>query len=79
MRGGGYLVIHKILGNFPQNVRYYDVHTIIKKNKMHIKTTEGGTHQRGGGGLSREGGLINFFLLKGGLIREGGLFERGAY
>ena len=33
-----------------------------------------------GGGLNREGGLINFLPLKtggGGLLEEGGLFERG--
>ena len=33
---------------------------------------------RGGGGLNREGGLINFPPLKrGGLLERGGLFERG--
>ena len=33
----------------------------------------------GGGGLNREGGLINFPPLKrgGGLLERGGLFERG--
>ena len=31
----------------------------------------------GGGGLNREGVLINFPPEKVGLIREGGLFERG--
>ena len=31
-----------------------------------------------GGGLNREGGLINFLPLKrGGLLEGGGLFERG--
>ena len=33
----------------------------------------------GGGGLNREGGLINFIHLKtgGGLLERGGLFEGG--
>ena len=35
-------------------------------------------HSKGGGGLKREGGLINFLpLKKGGLLETGGLFEEG--
>ena len=36
-------------------------------------------HNKGGGGLKREGGLINFFPWKmgGSLLERGGLFERG--
>ena len=30
-----------------------------------------------GGGLNREGGLINFFIIKGGLLERGGLFKGG--
>jgi len=33
--------------------------------------------KRGEGGLKREGGLIKFMLLKGGLITERGVFLRG--
>ena len=35
---------------------------------------------RGGGGLNRDGGLINFLPLKrgGGFLEGGGLFEREA-
>ena len=37
-------------------------------------------HNKGGGGLKREGGLINFLPLKNGegsVLERGGLFERG--
>ena len=36
-------------------------------------------HNKGGGGLKRKGGLINFLPLKwgGGLLERGGLFEGG--
>ena len=35
-----------------------------------------GWGEGGGGGLIERGGLLAFFVLKGGLTREGGIFER---